>query len=178
MVSYDNNMIFKLIRIVLFSLLISTFGYYIVQNQNTDKNLQQTKLYHDLNSSNSIKYVKKFKGGILTLSAQKSKLITPNHILLDNMIAVFKKDGKEVIISGKVCNLKMNEKKAYINNNVTIKTLNTTCNTNFAIVDFLNNALYSNSKINGRRSGSNFVADGFSLNENGIVKLKHAVIKN
>ena len=171
-------MIFKLIRFVLFSLLILAFGYYIVQNQNTDKTSKPATLNYELNSSDSIKYIKKFKGGILTLSAQKSKLLNPNHIILDNMTAVFQKDGKEVVISGKICNLKMNEKKAYINNNVIIKTLNTTCNTNIAIVDFLNNTLYGNSKIDGIRSGTNFTANGFSLNENGMIKLKHAVIKN
>lgn len=171
-------MIFKLIRIVLSLLLILTTSYYIVQTQNSAKSPENSNLTQELNSSKCIKYVKNFKGGILTLSAQKSKLISPNHILLNNMTAVFKKDGKEVVISGKSCNLKMNEKKAYINNNVIIKTLNTTCNTNFAIVDFLNNSLYSNSKINGIRSGTNFIANGFSLNENGVVKLKHAVIKS
>lgn len=171
-------MIFKLIRIVLFSLLILTSSYYVLQNQNVNNQSENAKLTHELNSSNRIKYVKKFKGGILTLSAKKSKLINPNHILLNNMTAVFQKDGKEVVISGKSCNLKMNEKKAYINDTVVIKTLNTICNTNFAIVDFLNNSLYSNSKVNGVRSGSNFIANGFSINENGVVKLKQAIIKN
>lgn len=171
-------MIFKLIRFVLFSLLILVSSYYITHNQNINSPLKTAQLNQKLNSSENIKYVKKFKGGILTLSAQKSKLVNTNYIKLYNMTAVFKKDGREVEISGQNCDLKLDEKKAYINKNVIVKTLNTICNTNFAIVDFLNNALYSDSPINGVRSGTNFIANGFSLNENGVVKLKHAIIKN
>lgn len=170
-------MIFRLIRLVLFPSLILFAGYYIIQKHNIPQTSSPLTLNHSLNSSSAVKYVKKFKGGFLTLTAQKSKLISPDHILLNGMAAVFEKDGKTVTIRGDVCNLKMDEKKAYIKDKVVIETLNTTCDTSTAVIDFLNDSLYGNSEVEGKRSGTNFVASGFSLNENGIINLTRAIIK-
>lgn len=164
-------------RFVFLPSLVGLFCY-MFHNSNTAQILPAVKLNQKVNTSNNIRYTKKFKGGKLFISAKTSELIASNHVLLKDMVAVFEKDGKRVTISGESCNLKMDEKKAYIQNNVVIKTINTSCNTKFAVVDFENNNLYSDSKVEGVRSGANFVADGFSLNEKGLINLVHAVIKN
>ena len=170
-------MIFKFVKFIFLLSITGTIGYYVVHSQENSKSDEVKSSITKENSTDKIKYTKEFKGGILNLTATKADLKSQNNIHMKEMKAVFNKNGKTIVIESCECYLKMKEQKAYLKKNVHIKSADTACDTEYAVIDFPTNSISGDSKMVGTRSGTNFVSNGFFMDENGIIKLKRATIK-
>ena len=129
------------------------------------------------NITKNICYTKQFNGGKLTLTAAEVSLKSKDKLVLSNISANFSKNGRSILIESGECDLNLKNQKAYLRKNVLIKSPDATCNTNSAVVDFVSDSIYGNSKITGTRAGDSFTSDGFIIDKNGVIKLKHATIK-
>lgn len=170
-------MIFKLVKFIFLLSITGLIGYYITCSHEDLKHNKISSYITKENSTKKIKYTKQFKGGVLDLTATKADLKSQDNIYMEGMKAIFNKNGKSVIIESSECDFKMKEQKAYLKKNVYITSAETKCKTEYAVIDFPTNSISGDSKMTGTRSGTNFISEGFFMDENGIIKLKRATIK-
>jgi hypothetical protein len=152
-------------------------AYCVVRNQNTSVIPNAEK--HIKNAAKRIKYRKRLNGGILTLVARSADVGIEGKILLTDVTATFEKNKKIITIRCKDCDLRQKKQKAYLKGNVCIKTNNAVCYTDSAIVNFVENSISGKSRMHGVQSGTKFTSKGFSMKDDGKIKLNKAkIVKN
>lgn len=169
--------LFKFVKLILSFSVVFVIGYCVVQNNSTPIVEQIKHSVIETNATKQIKYSKQFRGGTLDLRAASAKLLPQDKVLLTGMKAFFCKDGRVLTINCGECCLNSNEQKAYLSKCVCIKSPDTICNTDRAVIDFPNNSISGDSKMSGRRAGVDFVSDGFFMDERGMIKLVRASMK-
>ncbi len=167
---------FKFIRLSITTIFFTLAGYYFVQAEDGKKVTKGMKS-EKRNIVKKVSYKRKFNGGILLLTANEVIQKTKENLLLSEIRASFDKKGKNVTIESGKCDLRMNEKKAYLRSNVIIKSADATCCTESAVVDFSAHTIYGNSKVTGMNARGSFISNGFSIDKDGVIELKSVEIK-
>ena len=129
------------------------------------------------NITKNICYKRKVNGGVLFLTAKEVVTRSKEELVLSGIKANFKKNDKNITIECEQCNLQTAQKKAYLSRNVRIKSDDTTCCTERAVVDFAENAIFGDSKITGVNARGSFASNGFSIDKEGVIKLKEVKVK-
>jgi hypothetical protein len=125
----------------------------------------------------SISFTKALGSGFLTITAANAEQPKQNSITLSNVHASFKKGKKLVVVDCQHCEFKPESRKAFLKGKVNIKSGDTTCSTNSAVVNFANNSVSSDSGVSGRKAGTKFTANGFFVDDQGKIVLRKAKIK-
>ncbi|MDR1391156.1 MAG: LPS export ABC transporter periplasmic protein LptC [Holosporales bacterium] len=168
--------ILKIFKVIFLFLAICIIGYCISRSEKPDKLTEVSPLVIKKNSGEVIRYSKRFKNGTLLLSAKMANLKTNDCVFMEDMEATFKKGNRIIIVKAKACELNTKEKKVYLKKNVQINSEDMICNTESAIIDLESNLITGNSKVSGSSHKTKFTSDGFSIHDNGQIKLKRAVI--
>ena len=137
---------------------------------------KKNKLCCSENSAKLIEYRINIKDGSVLIKAEKAVMQNLNVILLTNMEALYKTKTRNAKIYSKKCLFSSNENKAYLSDNVVVKSEELTIETDSATIDGKTQSIYGNSKISGIKNGTKFSAIGFSIKEGGKILLKHAKI--
>ena len=170
---------FKFIKLMVLLLVFVSVGYYMTQAQGGQNKVGVTdnKCSPKGNVTKNICYKRKVNGGILLLTAKEVVTRSKEELVLSGIKASYNKDGKNITIECEQCHLQTAQKKAYLQRNVRIKSDDTTCCTESAVVDFAENAIFGNSKITGVNARGSFVSTGFSIDKEGVIKLKEVNVK-
>ncbi len=169
-------MILKLVKLFFLTIITSLVGYYVVRTQ-PSHNPEVSKDLKSHDATRNIKYQKRLGEGLLILEAAEVKIKSTKKILLSGIHATHKRNNKKVTIESRECEINIDLQKAFLRKSVIMRSSDITCKTSEATVDFRNNAIFGNSPITGRKSGSSFSASGFAINRDGIIKLKKATFK-
>lgn len=169
-------MIFKLVKLVFLMLMTAVVGYFIV-SKNSDAPHTNINSLLEKNSTQNIVYTKKLNGGLLTLSAAEVSVRSKDEISLLKVKAKFEKDKETTTIEGGKCIINFVKKDANLTDNVMIKSSDITCTTESATIDLVKNSIYGDSKITGTKGGYKITSDGFFIDQQGSIKLKHAKIR-
>ncbi len=102
---------------------------------------------------------------------------TKEKLVLSEIKASFTKDKKDITIKCGSCVLDLKERKAHLSENVIIKSVNMTCCTASAWVDFMAQTITGKDKVTGTGARGSFISDGFSVDKEGIIKLKKVTVK-
>lgn len=169
----------KLVRLTFFLSVVAIIGYYVAEAQDESEkkaSVSATKS-RKKNISKNVCYKRRFNGGMLLFTSKEVTMQTKEDIFLSGIKASFTKNGKTVSIESGKCDLKPKLKKAYLQSNVIVKSADTTCCTESAVVDFSASMIFGKSKVTGMNARGSFVSDGFSVDKDGIINLKNVEIK-
>lgn len=162
-------------KLFLLTLITAAIGYYILHNQKEHSVTDLTGWDVEKNTTNNISYSKRISGGTLNLNAEKVNLRSKDQLILSGITANFIKSPKEtLVIKSNECVLDLKERIANLNGNVTIEASDIVGHTSNAVLDFKSGSIYGRSKVIGEKGNDKFTADGFELNQTGVVKLKKA----
>ena len=169
----------KFVRLSFLFSIVAIVGYYVAQAQEESEkkaSVSQERAKKK-NTSKNVCYKRRFNGGALLFTSKEVILQTKEDIFLSGIRASFTKNGKTVSIESGKCNIKTKSKKAYLQCNVIVKSAETTCCTESAVVDFSEQKIFGTSKVTGMNARGSFVSNGFSIDKDGIIKLKNVEIK-
>lgn len=152
-------------------------GYYVALADNPKEQKTINSNDEDNNVTKKIAYKRKFNGGILLLTADEVVLRTKEKLVLSKIKASFTKDKKDITIECSSCALDLKERKAHLSENVIIKSMDMTCCTASALVDFMAQTITGKAKVTGTGARGSFISDGFSVDKEGIIKLKKVTVK-
>lgn len=172
-------MFFKLVKLLLLAVITAFVGYYVAlaNNQKEQKTEITDSGSEDNNVTKKIAYKRRFNGGVLLLTAEAVILRTDEKLVLSEIKASFNKNEKNITIECGRCNFDLKGKKAYLQENVIIKSMDITCCTGSALVDFTEQTITGKAKVTGTGARGSFISDGFSIDKEGVVKLKKVTVK-
>lgn len=172
-------MFFKLVKLLFIAIITTSIGYYVAlaDGKNEQKSEETTSESSKQNVTKKVAYKRRFNGGILLLTAEEIMLRTKEKLVLSEIKASFSKGNKNITIECNTCNLDLKEKKAYLKDNVRINAMNMTCCTEKALVDFKAQTITGNTKVTGTGARGSFVSNGFSVDKEGVIKLKNITVK-
>ena len=164
----------KIIRIISLLSITGFISYYTVFNENPTSNSLKPKETN--NTAKLIEYRFNTKDGNVIIKAEKAKMQNLGIIDLINMMAVYKVKSKELSVNATNCRFLSKENKAYLANNVILKSEDLTVETESAIIDGKKQTIYGESKVIGYTQDAKFSASGFSVKSDGKIILKNAKI--
>lgn len=172
-------MFFKMIRLLFLAITTISIGYYVAlaDSKKEQKSEATTYTSEKQNVTKRVAYKRKFNGGILLLTAEEIVLSTKEKLVLSEIKANFSKGNKNITVECNTCNLDLKEKKAYLHDNVIIKSMDMTCCTEGALVDFIAQTITGNEKVTGTGARGSFISNGFSVDKEGVIKLKNITVK-
>ncbi len=172
-------MFLKLVKLLFLAITTISVGYYVAlaDSKKEQKAGAATSNSEKQNVTKKVAYKRRFNGGILLLTAEEIVLRTKEKLVLSEIKASFRKGNKDTTIECNVCNLDLKEKKAYLQDNVIIKSMDMTCCTEDALVDFMAQTITGKAKVTGTGARGSFISNGFSVDKEGVIKLKNLTVK-
>ena len=172
-------MVLKLVKVLFLAMATMSVGYYVAlaDSEKGQKAGTAASSPEKKNITKKVAYKRKFNGGILLLTAEEIILQTKEKLVLSEIKANFTKGKKDIAIECNECNLDLKEKKAYLQGNVIINSMDMTCCTEGAVVDFVAQTITGSAKVTGTGARGSFIANGFSVDKEGLIKLKNIAVK-
>ena len=170
-------MFFRLVKLLFLAIATTFVGYYVALADNEKAQNAGASDSEKKNVTKKVAYKRRFNGGILLLTAEEIVLQTKEKLVLSDIKASFSKGSRDTTIECNTCNLDLKDKKAYLHGNVIIKSMDVTCCTEGAVVDFMAQTITGSAKVTGTGARGSFISNGFSVDKEGVIKLKNIAVK-